>query len=77
MVVCPRFRRFRELEESHAKLREIEQREILSQERQRLVQDMRDGLGSSLISTLRVVELGRINEAEIAHAPRLGEDDGG
>lgn len=64
-----------ELAESHAKLREIEQREILSQERQRLVQDMHDGLGSSLISTLRAVELGRIHEAEIAHALRSCIDD--
>ncbi len=54
-----------ELQESHRRLREIEQRQILAQERQRIVQDMHDGLGSSLISALRVVEHGRLNEAEI------------
>lgn len=64
-----------ELAESHAKLREIEQRKILNQERQRLVQDMHDGLGSSLISTLRAVEHGKIKEAEIAHALRSCIDD--
>lgn len=55
-----------ELNASHQKLREIERREVLFQERQRLMQDMHDGLGSSLVSALRVVEHGRIDESEIA-----------
>lgn len=55
-----------ELNASHEKLREIERREVLFQERQRLMQDMHDGLGSSLVSALRVVEHGRIDESEIA-----------
>ncbi|WP_447728300.1 sensor histidine kinase [Sphingomonas koreensis] len=55
-----------ELNASHEKLREIERREVLLQERQRLMQDMHDGLGSSLVSALRVVEHGRIDESEIA-----------
>ncbi len=42
-----------ELKTSHEQLREIGQRQMLSQERQRLMQDMHDGLGSSLISALR------------------------
>ena len=49
-----------ELMHSHERLREVEQRETLSQERQRLTQDMHDGLGSSLMSALRVVEDGSL-----------------
>lgn len=45
-----------ELNESHRQLREIERRETLAHERQRLLEDMHDGLGSSLMSALRVVE---------------------
>jgi len=45
-----------ELNESHRQLREIERRETLAQERQRLLEEMHDGLGSSLMSALRVVE---------------------
>lgn len=64
-----------ELNASHQKLREIERREVLHEERQRLMQDMHDGLGSSLVSALRVVEHGRINEGEIAHLLKGCIDD--
>ena len=56
-------------------LREVEQRQMLSQERQRLMQDMHDGLGSSLVSALRVVEHGHIDKAEVAHVLRGCIDD--
>lgn len=55
-----------DLADSHAKLREIEHKQTLDNERQRLMQDMHDGLGSSLISALRVVERGNMNESELA-----------
>lgn len=55
-----------ELVETHRKLREIEQRQTLAQERQRLMQDMHDGLGSSLVSALRVIEHGHMDESELA-----------
>lgn len=64
-----------ELEDSYARLREIEQRQTLSQERQRMVQDMHDGLGSSLVSALRVVEHGHMDEAEIAQVLKGCIDD--
>lgn len=64
-----------ELNASHLKLREIERREVLFQERQRLMQDMHDGLGSSLVSALRVVEHGQIDEAEIAQLLKSCIDD--
>lgn len=48
-----------ELTASHERLREVENRELLHQERQRLMQDMHDGLGSTLVGTLRALESGR------------------
>ncbi len=64
-----------ELAATHERLREIEQRQTLSQERQRLMQDMHDGLGSSLTSALRVVEHGRMAEAEVAQVLKGCIDD--
>jgi signal transduction histidine kinase len=64
-----------ELNRSHALLREIEQRQMLSQERQRLMQDMHDGLGSSLVSALRVVEGGRLKDIQVAEVLKSCIDD--
>lgn len=64
-----------ELTHSHQLLREIEHRQTLAHERQRLMQDMHDGLGSSLVSALRVVEHGRLDEAEVAHVLKGCIDD--
>lgn len=63
-----------ELNESHRQLREIERRETLAQERQRLLEDMHDGLGSSLMSALRVVEQRRA-EVDVAQLLRECIDD--
>lgn len=64
-----------ELRTSHEKLRAIERRELIFEERQRLMQDMHDGLGSSLVTALRVVEHGRIDAHEIAQILRGCIDD--
>ncbi len=64
-----------ELNQSHARLREVEHHQTLSQERQRLMQDMHDGLGSSLVSALRVVEDGGLQEAQVADVLRSCIDD--
>jgi signal transduction histidine kinase len=64
-----------ELNHSHALLREVEQRQMLSQERQRLMQDMHDGLGSSLVSALRVVEGGRLEDIQVAEVLKSCIDD--
>lgn len=67
--------REQELMQSHARLREIEQRELLSAERQRLTQDMHDGLGSSLVSALHVVESGRLNDVQLGEVLKSCIDD--
>lgn len=54
-----------ELVASHERVRDIEQRELLLHERQRLTEDMHDGLGSSLLGALRMVERGQLDEAEL------------
>jgi signal transduction histidine kinase len=64
-----------ELNRSHALLREVEHRQMLSQERQRLMQDMHDGLGSSLVSALRVVEDGRLKDVQVAEVLKSCIDD--
>lgn len=48
-----------ELKASHEKLRAIERDQVLAHERERLMQDMHDGLGSSLMGALKAVEHGQ------------------
>ncbi|MDH4188598.1 MAG: hypothetical protein OEW21_00135 [Betaproteobacteria bacterium] len=64
-----------ELTRSYKLLREIELRQSLYQERQRLMQDMHDGLGSSLTSALRMAEHGRMDKDKIALVIRGCIDD--
>lgn len=64
-----------ELEKSNHKLREIERLQTLQQERQRLMQEMHDGLGSSLLSALRVVEKGNMPSLEVAQVLKECIDD--
>lgn len=63
------------LARSHERLREIERGQTRVQERQRLMQDMHDGLGSSLVSALYAVELGQLREQEVAQVLRECIDD--
>lgn len=58
--------RERELQESHAQLRRIEHQQMLARERQRLMRDMHDGMGSALVTTLVAVERGGLSPAETA-----------
>jgi len=64
-----------ELSISYGRLREVERRQTLSDERLRLTQDMHDGLGSSLVSALRVVESGRMSDAELGEILKSCIDD--
>jgi signal transduction histidine kinase len=54
-----------ELTLSHNRLREVEKQQALSDERLRITQDMHDGLGSALVSALRVVEGGQVSHSEV------------
>ncbi|WP_454714290.1 ATP-binding protein [Caulobacter segnis] len=64
-----------ELTASHAKLREVERRELLHQERQRLMQDMHDGLGSTLVGALRAFEGNRAAQLDTVSILRGCIDD--
>ena len=64
-----------ELEFSHQRLREIERQQTLSGERQRLMQDMHDGLGSTLISAIRQAEHGGMSDAKVAQLLKDCLDD--
>lgn len=57
-----------ELAESYARLREIEQHELLSRERQRLMQDMHDGLGGALVGMMRMVDRGDVQSEKLKTA---------
>jgi signal transduction histidine kinase len=58
--------RERELAMSYDNLRRAEQDRILSQERQRLMRDMHDGVGSALMSSLVAVQRGQMPVADVA-----------
>lgn len=64
-----------ELQVSHRQLREAELRQTISNERQRLMQDMHDGLGSSLISAIRSVEQGGVSDAKVSQILKDCLDD--
>jgi signal transduction histidine kinase len=59
-----------ELAESYARLREAEQQQTLNEERRRLTQDMHDGLGSSLVTALRVAQKGALSAASMEEVLR-------
>ncbi|WP_295987594.1 sensor histidine kinase [uncultured Variovorax sp.] len=64
-----------ELELSHRRLREVERQQTISDERQRLMQDMHDGLGSSLISAIRSVEGGGMSDDKVSQILKSCLDD--
>ncbi|RXN88223.1 histidine kinase [Achromobacter aloeverae] len=57
----------RELIQAHERVRNAEREQTLLNERQRLMSDMHDGVGSSLMSALRLVEMGKepVNIAQV------------
>ena len=61
----------REIEANHARLREVERAEALAGERQRIMTDMHDGVGGSLVGLLGAVQTGRAAPLEIER--RLNE----
>jgi signal transduction histidine kinase len=67
--------REQELALSYEKLSAIERQRTLHEERQRLMQDMHDGLGSSLVSALRMVEHGQMNDDDVTQVLKECIDD--
>lgn len=60
---------------SHEVLRELEIAQASAAERQRIMQDMHDGLGSQLLSSLAMVERGAASQAHVAEVLRECIDD--
>ena len=64
-----------ELRDQFERLREVERREASLTERQRIMQDMHDGLGSQLLSSLAAVERGALDRKGMAQVLRDAMDD--
>lgn len=64
-----------ELQESYRRLRETARLQTLHDERQRLTQDMHDGMGSSLLTALLAVERGHVDTAMVADVLKNCLDD--
>ncbi len=64
-----------ELAENFEKLRVVQQRQLLHSERQRLMQDIHDGMGSQLMSALHVAEAGHLSEAQMVQVLRECVED--
>lgn len=64
-----------ELRAQHDKLREVERQQALLLERQRIMQDMHDGLGSSLLSAMVAVEQGTMPQEQVVDVLRECVDD--
>ena len=55
----------RELENNYRKLRDLERERALSEERERLMQDMHDGVGGQLVSALTMLDRDHLSVAQI------------
>jgi len=64
-----------ELQAKHARLIELERAQTLAEERQRLMHDMHDGLGSALTTSLAMIERGNFDSDEIKNVLRESVDD--
>lgn len=64
-----------ELERTHARLLALERKASVAAERERLMRDMHDGIGSQLITTLEAVERGGTDGAEVTRQLRACMDD--
>jgi signal transduction histidine kinase len=64
-----------ELQENHRRLLELERAQTLAAERQRLIHDMHDGLGSALTTSLAMIEQGNVDGEELKDVLRGSVDD--
>jgi signal transduction histidine kinase len=63
------------LKRNFERLRESERLQATAQERQRIMQDMHDGLGSQLLSSLMLVERGAVTQEQVVQILRECIDD--
>jgi signal transduction histidine kinase len=68
-------RKHAELQRNFIQLREMERKQTIAEERQRIMSDMHDGIGGQLISTLSLVEQGSLSSAEVAAVLRESIED--
>jgi signal transduction histidine kinase len=64
-----------QLQEKQQRLLELERAQVLADERQRLMRDMHDGLGSTLTASLAMLEQGNTSPAELTQVLRESVDD--
>jgi signal transduction histidine kinase len=64
-----------ELERNYARVRELERAQAVTAERERIMQDVHDGMGGQLVSALALVESGRATPESVAEALRDALDD--
>jgi signal transduction histidine kinase len=64
-----------ELQANHLRLLELERAHTLAAERQRLIHDMHDGLGSALTTSLAMIEQGNVDGEELKDVLRGSVDD--
>ena len=55
-----------ELQASYEQLRQLDQQRATAEERQRLMRDMHDGIGSHLMSTLALARMGSLSQNDLA-----------
>ena len=65
----------KELLENYERLRGLERDRAVAEERQRIMQDMHDGLGSQLLTSLAAVERGALDRNGVAQALREAMDE--
>ena len=63
------------LKRNYERLRDSERVQATAAERQRIMQDMHDGLGSQLLSSLMLVERGALTQPQVAQILRESIDD--
>ncbi len=64
-----------ELQRNYTRMQQVERQAAITEERQRIMSDMHDGIGAQLISTLGLVEHGRATPVDVAAALRECIDD--
>lgn len=65
----------RELAANFARLRAAEDQQVRMEERQRIMQDVHDGIGSQLLTSLGMIERGAIGPSDVAQVLREAIDD--